>query len=125
MVPSPSGKASATTTTATLDRFSTGAASPAASPCPLRRPKPRLDKRTMDEDELQELQDPANWDYESAELCPPAADAGAIIAVRFTADEFGRVVRHAAEAGVSLASFVHGVVLEEVSQPTTSEVIDS
>lgn len=44
-------------------------------------------KDGMDEDEPRAVQDPAGWDWENAELRSPEADVGAVIAVRFSADE--------------------------------------
>lgn len=70
----------------------------------------------MDEDELRELQDPSNWDYENAQIGVPVDDVGAVVAVRFSADEFERVARRAAETGVSLTSFVRDSVLDRVAQ---------
>jgi hypothetical protein len=70
----------------------------------------------MDEDELRELQDPANWDWENAEIRSPEADVGAVVAVRFTAEEFSQIARQATEAEVSLASFVRESVLARVTQ---------
>ena len=69
----------------------------------------------MDEDELRELQDPTAWDYEHAQVLPPAADAGAVVAVRFAADEFERVSRCASEANMSLTAFIRDAVREKVA----------
>lgn len=70
----------------------------------------------MDDDELRELQDPSNWDYENAQRVAPVDDAGAVIAVRFTAAEFERVAQQAAQARMTLASFVRAMVLERVPE---------
>jgi hypothetical protein len=70
----------------------------------------------MDEDELRDLQDPSAWDYENAEVVAPMPEAGAVVAVRFAADEFARVVKQAAEANLTLAAFVRGAVIEKVAR---------
>ena len=62
------------------------------------------------------MEDPSTWDYEHAQVLPPAADAGAVVAVRFAAEEFDRVVKHAAEAKLTLAAFVREAVLERVAE---------
>ena len=72
----------------------------------------------MDEDELRELQDPSSWDFERAEVVPPAENAGAVIAVRFAADDFARIAQRATEAKMGLTAFIRDAVLEKVAQPT-------
>lgn len=46
----------------------------------------------------------------------PVAEAGAVIAVRFAAEEFERIVEQAAEADLTLTAFVREVVLARVAQ---------
>ncbi len=72
----------------------------------------------MDEDELRELQDPSSWDWEHAEVVPPAENPGAVVAVRFAADDFARIAQRAREANVSLTTFVRDAVLEKVAHQT-------
>ena len=70
----------------------------------------------MDDDELRELQNPENWDRENAQVHSPEKDVGAVIAVRFTAEEFKRMARRAAEADLPLTSFVRNLVLERIAE---------
>lgn len=69
----------------------------------------------MDQDELDDLQDPNSWDYDAAIVVPPNPDAGNVIAVRFAPDELTRLAREAAAAEANLAGFVHDAVLEKLS----------
>lgn len=76
----------------------------------------------MDEEELRALQDPTAWDYEHAEVLPPVRDAGAVVAVRFTADEFDRVAKGARAADTTLFAFVRDAVLDRVARHPAREV---
>lgn len=69
----------------------------------------------MGEDEVRELQDPSGWDFEQAAVVSPVEQPGAVVAVRFAADDFARVARLAAESNTSVTAFVRDAVLEKVA----------
>ncbi len=76
----------------------------------------------MDEDELRTLQDPTAWDFDDAQVRPPVAGAGAVVAIRFAADEFEHVAKQAAEANLSLTAFIRDAVLTKVVHPSVRDV---
>ena len=70
-----------------------------------------------DAQELRELQDPDTWDWEKGELHPPRPARSAVVAVRFTGDEFDRVATAAEQAGVRLTDWIRQAALaHSVSQ---------
>jgi hypothetical protein len=66
----------------------------------------------MEERELAELEDPATWDDESAEVLPPAEDPRVVVPIRFTPEEFARVARFARASGLPLTQCIRDAVLE-------------
>lgn len=73
----------------------------------------------MDEHDLAELQNPATWDDESAEVLPAAVDPRVVVPVRFTPGEFALIARFARESGLPLTHFLHHVILEHVGRVET------
>jgi hypothetical protein len=70
------------------------------------------------DDELRELQDPAEWDFEQADVVSAEDAAGGVVMVRFSAEDFSRVAKQAGEAKLTLAAFVREAVLDKVLQRT-------
>jgi hypothetical protein len=66
----------------------------------------------MDTHDLAELQDPASWDDESAEVLPAADDPRVVVPVRFTPDEFARVARYARASGLQLTESIREAILD-------------
>ena len=60
----------------------------------------------MKDKELAELQDPNNWDYESAEVREPVKNHRAILSVAFSHEDFVLVVQAAQELGIRTSEFV-------------------
>jgi hypothetical protein len=73
-----------------------------------------------EEQELRELQDPDAWDWEHGELHAPVTNAGAVVSVRFTRDEFDRVAAAAERIGLKLTQFIHDAALAHV-EPRPAE----
>ena len=78
------------------------------------------------DDEERELMDPDNWDWENAEEGIPNPNAGAVLRVRFSRDEFLALDRIAREAGVGPITFIHQTMVELIdaesraAQPASS-----
>ena len=79
-------------------------------------PRRRWSRSDMDDDELRELQDPDNWDWDSAEVMPPVPNAGAAVLVTFAGEDFDRVAREAKAAGMKLTGFIREAALEKADQ---------
>ena len=70
------------------------------------------------DEELVELEDPDQLDWDNAEWRPGNPNAGAVLSVRFTTAELTRVEMAAEAAGLSLFQFIHDTVLARAAQPT-------
>jgi len=69
----------------------------------------------LDEEE-RILMDPDTWDWESAEEGIPVANAGAILEIRFTRDEVGRLQRLAHAEGMTTHAFIKQAALARLPQ---------
>ena len=69
---------------------------------------------SWDEQELAELEDPATWEDESITL-PPAQNPGAVVAVRFTSEEVGRLERTATANGLRITEFIRQAALDRAT----------
>ena len=64
------------------------------------------------DDEERELMDPDNWDWENAEEGIPNPNAGAVLRVRFSREEFIALDRIAREAGIGPIDFIHQTMVD-------------
>ena len=64
------------------------------------------------DDEERELMDPDNWDWENAVEGIPNPNAGAILRVRFSRDEFLALDRIAREAGIGPIALIHKTMVD-------------
>ena len=69
---------------------------------------------TKDDEELEGLRDPSNWDWESAERHSPTKSPGAVISVRFKGDDASRILACAQQHGQQVTDFIRDTVLERV-----------
>ena len=67
------------------------------------------------DDEERELMDPDTWDWENAEEGIPNPNAGAILRVRFSREEFVALDRIAREAGVGPITLIHQTMVALIS----------
>lgn len=65
----------------------------------------REQARSMKDSEIEQLQDPENWEQDG-ELLAPRLVASAVVAVRFPQSELDAIRRMAAGAGVSTAELI-------------------
>ena len=72
----------------------------------------------MDEQELYELEDEANWDYATGEAQPGVVLPGAVVAVRFSDDEFARRAALAARQGRTISTIIREAVREKMARPS-------
>jgi hypothetical protein len=67
------------------------------------------------DDEERELMDPESWDWESSQEGEPAPNAGAILEVRFTREEFFALARLARENGRNPVEFLRQTALDRIA----------
>jgi hypothetical protein len=84
------------------------------------------DPDTNVNDELEELQNPDNWDYERAERRPAAKGGRSIVSVAFPREDFEVVADAAEREGEKLSEFVRKAALTRArhheSAPATATV---
>lgn len=76
----------------------------------------------MNEPELDELENPDNWDWENAEEVVPTQEPGAVVARRFSGAEFDRLDKAAERSAMRLTDFIREAALEKagaVSAPSS------
>ena len=69
----------------------------------------------MSDKELQELQDPSNWEDES-QVLPPVKPRRAVVSVPFNREDFEKVVEHARRERMNTSEFIRQAVLAQVSE---------
>ena len=67
------------------------------------------------EREIDELEDPENWDLDTAQIQPPVKNPQAVISVAFTRDELDQVAFATRQRGVSLTAFVKNASMDASS----------
>jgi hypothetical protein len=67
------------------------------------------------DDEERELMDPDNWDWENAGEGLPNPNAGAVLRLRFSREEFLALDRIAREAGLDTADFIHRTMVNLIN----------
>jgi hypothetical protein len=72
------------------------------------------------DDEERELMDPDNWDWENAVEGIPNPNAGAILRVRFSRDEFIALDRIARDAGIGPIAFIHQTMVDLIEAQSGS-----
>jgi len=65
----------------------------------------------MDDEELRALEDPDEWDSDSAEVRPPSRSARAVVSVAFARDAFDRVADAAEREGMKTSEFIREAAL--------------
>lgn len=63
------------------------------------------------EEELGQLEDPDQWDWEHVERVMPSKKTGAVVAVRFSQEEFAEVDAGAKRLGEKLTQFIREAAL--------------
>ncbi len=69
----------------------------------------------MDDTELRELQDPANWDYANVQRHPVVEKPRAVVSVALARADFERVSEYAARLGVPISRAIRDAVLEKIA----------
>ena len=67
------------------------------------------------DDEERELMDPESWDWDSAVEGIPNPNAGAILRVRFSRDEFLALERVARDQGIGPIELIHRTMLRSIA----------
>ena len=71
----------------------------------------------MDGDELKDLQDPDNWDFENPIAIPANKKGRAVVSVAFARDDFERVVRTAKREGKRTSEYIRDAALTMAHVP--------
>jgi hypothetical protein len=58
------------------------------------------------EKEIDELEDPENWDFDAIQIQPPVKDPTAVVSVKLNRDEFDLVATAARRRGMSVTEFI-------------------
>jgi len=72
-------------------------------------------REPLDEEE-RELMDPDHWDWETPVEAVILPNVGAILEIRFTRDEVGRLQRHAHAEGLTTHEFIKQAALAQLPQ---------
>lgn len=67
-------------------------------------------------DEDAYLEEADEWDWDAAEIHEPVGDAGAVMAIRFSGENFEVVAEAAERLGVPLTAFIHDAALKRATQ---------
>ena len=80
--------------------------------------KPKRDQSR----EIEELQDPGNWDWNAAETRPGVRKARAVVSVAFSKSDFDRLSEHAEALQMPLSAFIREAALEKLSNQSRQPV---
>jgi hypothetical protein len=72
-------------------------------------------REPLDEEE-REFMDPDHWDWETPVEAVILPNVGAILEIRFTRDEVGRIQRHAHAEGLTTHEFIKQAALAQLPQ---------
>lgn len=72
--------------------------------------------------EVEELQDPENWDWDAAEARPGVKKARAVVSVAFSRLDFDRLSEHAEVLHVPLSAFIREAALEKLSDESLNTI---
>lgn len=61
--------------------------------------------------DLEELEDPENWDFDNVQIHPPVKNPRAVVSVEFNRDELDQIAITARRLGMSLTTFVREAAL--------------
>jgi hypothetical protein len=76
----------------------------------------------ISDEELQELEDPATWDWESAERRQSSANARSAVQVTFSQPEFEELAAYTELYGLRLTDFIRRAALDAARSKTKSSV---
>ena len=74
----------------------------------------------MSDAELQELQDPSNWEDDGGGIRPGVKQSRAIVSVAFAREDFARVVEESQRRGLRTSEFIRKAALDSVAVPRIS-----
>jgi hypothetical protein len=66
----------------------------------------------MDHRDDDEIEFEADWDFDNAVVVNPVSAPGAVVSVRFTADEFEQVARQSAAEGIKLTDYIRQAAVQ-------------
>jgi hypothetical protein len=76
----------------------------------------------MDDQELEQLQDPANWDEVEAEVGPARSrQSRAVVSVAFQREDFTQIVEVAASQGMRTSEFIRKAALAASAPPAEGQ----
>ena len=70
----------------------------------------------MYDKETEDLRNPDNWDWESAEWHEPVKEPGTVIAVRFAGEDASRIFHYAKIKRQRVTDFIRDTVLERLDE---------
>lgn len=71
-------------------------------------------------DKLESLRDPRNWDDEKAEARPPAGKPRAVVSVSFPREDFAWVARQASSLGMKTSEYIRKAALDQLGESAVS-----
>ena len=69
----------------------------------------------MNDERIEELKDPNEWDFESAEVHRPVKKPRAIVSVAFPREDFELVSERASQLGMKTSEFIRVAAIEKAS----------
>jgi hypothetical protein len=69
----------------------------------------------MDEREVQELENPENWDFENRQRHEAVKKPRAVVSVAFSREDFERIEEQAERLGITLSKFIRDAALEKAA----------
>jgi hypothetical protein len=68
------------------------------------------------DEELEGLENPENWDWESGTMQPPVRNPRAVVRIPFATADFGEIAAAARRAGTSLTEFISSAALAQARE---------
>lgn len=79
----------------------------------------------MNNEEMNDLENPENWDFEKAERHPPVKGPRVIVSVAFPRDAYEQVARSAQQRGMRVSEFIREASLEKAAHSTEHATLTS
>src|SRR5688500_8727314 len=76
-------------------------------------------------DNLTQLDDPEEWDFERAELAKPVQSGRTVVSVSISKDDFGRLSTYAERLGMRTSEFIRRAALAYVQKPARESIVYS
>ncbi len=79
----------------------------------------------MKPQELEDLENPDNWDYDNAQKRPGTRNRRSVVSVGFTREDFEKVSQLAEQLGVTVSGFIRYATLEKLTLQTSGPSLTS